>query len=188
MKKMSLLLFCLIFSFPLHAQEKTLVGEDIDNGGFGAPVLKFTGVNGEGKVMTGARGGWIMNHQFVLGGGSYSVVNESRTNGTAFDVDYSGLELEYIAKPVDLIHYSVYLLIGGGDIRERKDDALNSVLDSDGIFVVAPEVNVLLNITEHFHVGAGLGYRWVNGVEILGLANNDVRGMSASLTFKFGSF
>ncbi|MBS1272217.1 MAG: hypothetical protein MAGBODY4_01357 [Candidatus Marinimicrobia bacterium] len=78
-------------------------------------------------------------------------MNEAKSDGTPFDVDYSGLEMEYIGRPMDLIHYSVYLLIGGGDIRERKDDnPLNSVLDADGIFVIAPEANLLVNVTERF--------------------------------------
>lgn len=46
----------------VHAQEiQTLFGSDVSHGGFGAPVVKFSDVNGDLGGWVGGRGGWIIN-------------------------------------------------------------------------------------------------------------------------------
>ena len=62
-----LLLFA-FFGFA-SAQDEQLVSGKIESGGFGAPVWKITQINGETAMLTGGRGGWIINHTFVIGGG-----------------------------------------------------------------------------------------------------------------------
>ncbi|MCF7805618.1 MAG: hypothetical protein K9N46_16680 [Candidatus Marinimicrobia bacterium] len=189
MKKVIVFFCLLVIAIPLMGQEETLLGEDLEHGGFGGPVIKMTAINGDGAVMTGGRGGWIVNHSLVLGGGSYSMVNEFTSNGLDYDFDYSGLEMEYIGRPMDLFHYSAYLLVGRGDIRRQTDNGnLTDFLRSDGVFVMAPEVNAVANVSEHFHMALGVGYRLVNGVDVASLTDGDLSGLSATLTFEFGKF
>lgn len=73
--KYALFLLFAIITLPVFAQEQTLIGSgEIENGGFGGPVVKVTSINGESAVFVGGRGGWIINHTFVLGGAGYGLV------------------------------------------------------------------------------------------------------------------
>ena len=111
--KSSILILCLCI--PVFGQEETLVGTgEIDHGGYGALVVKVTGINGETAILVGGRGGWIINHTFVLGGGGYGLVNNLRPDDpgsflfpdgeTLLNFGYGGLELAYIINSDKLIH------------------------------------------------------------------------------------
>jgi hypothetical protein len=73
--ELSILFICICFQ--LNAQEQTLVGNgEISNGGFGGPVIKYTQIKNEPAILVGGRGGWIINHTFVIGGGGYGLANQ----------------------------------------------------------------------------------------------------------------
>jgi hypothetical protein len=197
MKKILLLTLILAFPILAVAQEETLISGDIESGGFGGPVLKITSLNGEGAVMFGGRGGWIINHSFVIGGGGYGVVNNINAKRLPTDtvqrfleMGYGGLELEYIASSDDLIHLSIGLLIGGGGAgyKDENDDMFNSHRKMDSFFVLEPSVHANLNVTHFFRIAAGVSYRYVNGLKSSISTNADLSGPSAVLTFKFGKF
>ena len=68
----------LLFTSPLAAQEvETVLTEPTSHGGFGGPVMAFTSIRGVFGVMLGGRGGWIINHQFVIGGRGAALVDIS---------------------------------------------------------------------------------------------------------------
>jgi hypothetical protein len=54
-------------------EEETLFGsfEDPSFGGFGGPALKVTTLNGELGLLTGGRGGLIVDNTWLIGGGGY---------------------------------------------------------------------------------------------------------------------
>jgi len=136
MKKFVFLLV-IVFTFSALAQEATLINGEIESGGFGGPVLKVTNINGENAVMVGGRGGWIINHSFVLGGGGYGLVTDVKAKTTDLlhqyiEMGYGGVELEYIASSDDLLHFSVGLLVGAGGIGYKQ-------IDNDGF--MAPREN-----------------------------------------------
>src|SRR4030042_4517019 len=99
MKKAALA--ALMISAPLFAQENTLFHGKMEHGGFGGPVWKMDMVSGEARIFTGGRGGWIINHTVVLGGGGSSMISEMKTDLTYEEsplfmrMDYSGFEIEY---------------------------------------------------------------------------------------------
>ena len=108
-------------------QERTLVSGPIESGGFGGPVLKFTELVEEFGLLVGGRGGWIINHTFVLGAGGYGLANQDNFE---FSVDgrvrqlhmgYGGLELEYVNRSHELIHFSVQALVGAGGAEWSRD-------------------------------------------------------------------
>ena len=82
MKTLSkVIVLSLILSFQLFAQEETLLGSsEVTHGGFGGPVIKYTQIKGEPAVLVGGRGGWIINHTFIIGGGGYGLVNDIKAN------------------------------------------------------------------------------------------------------------
>jgi hypothetical protein len=194
MRYIQFLLFVML-TLPVFAQEQTLIGEDIESGGFGGPVVRVTSINGESAVLVGGRGGWIINHSFVLGGAGYGLVtNVNAKNADSvhqfIEMGYGGLDLEYIASSNNLFHFSLELLIGGGGIgfKVGNDDGLNTYRTMKGFFVVEPSIHANLNVTHFFRIAGGVSYRYVSGLISPVSTNADLSGFSAGLTLKFGKF
>ncbi len=195
----------IFISCSVFAQEETLLGKGkITNGGFGAPVVKYTQIKGEPAVLVGGRGGWIINHSFIIGGGGYGLVNNIDANipqpdcfwggGPYLNFGYGGLELEYIINSDQLLHYSISALIGGGGLSYRRSLEENNNWDAnwnspnDAFFVFEPSLDFEINIISFMRVDAGVSYRFISGVKFDDLSNSDLSGPSALLTFKFGKF
>ena len=194
--KLSILFICVCFQ--LKAQEQTLVGNgEMSNGGFGGPVIKYTQIKNEPAILVGGRGGWIINHTFVIGGGGYGLANQidadyfSNFSKPYIDFGYGGLELEYIIQSDKVVHFSIYTLIGAGGVNFRDnsfDDWDDWDFNSDEFFVLEPALNVEVNITRFFRINAGASYRYISGLNYNNLKNEDFSGFSGALTLKFGSF
>lgn len=203
MKTSFILCTLLILCLPALAQEQTLLGDtDVEHGGYGGPVVKFTTINNEFGVLVGGRGGWIINHTFCIGLAGYGLANNIKANTVdAFgrkylEMGYGGLDLEYIDRSDDLIHFSIHTLIGGGSAGFRyswdeeqwnNDNGMNHK-EHDPFFILEPGANVDLNVTPWFRTSAGVSYRYVTGLSSAAATNSDISGLSAGLTFRFGKF
>ena len=198
-----IIFFLLLFAFAgeATAQEETLFNLDGEKGGFGGPVVKFTSIKNQTAVMAGGRGGWIIDHSLVLGGGAYAIVNDvDAPTGVLplegpLDIEfaYFGFEMEYIFDPMSLAHFSIYTLLGGGATNFVKDvgsaaQSNQQVGETGFMFVAEPAVNAELNFTTWFRMSAGVSYRIVTGLSQVGLKNSDFSGVTATLTLKFGTF
>jgi len=197
-------IFSLSFCLMAFAQEETLLGSGkITSGGYGAPVIKYTQIKGEPAILVGGKGGWIINHSFIIGGGGYGLVNNIDANNTFaamlsepyLNFGYGGLELEYIVQSDQMVHFSVNTLIGAGGVSyrpsffdEHRDNWNNWDSPSDAFFVFEPGANVELNVIDFFRINAGVSYRLISGVNFDDLKNSDLAGISGVLTFKFGKF
>ena len=202
MRHLVLVLMLILFAANTAAQEQTLLKSEEGWGGFGAAVIKVTSIKDHSAIMFGGRGGWVINHSLLIGGGLYSIVSKVDAEKGVLpfeeaplnvDLSYFGLEAEYIIRPADIWHYSGYIFIGAGSTRYVKDTGTTFKSseqsgESDIVFVTEPSVNAELNITAWFHLDAGLSYRLVTGVNRPGLENNDLSGITGTLTFKFGKF
>jgi len=196
MKKLVVLVLILSVTTPVMARDETLVKGRIDSGGFGAPVVKFAQMNGEFALLVGGRGGWIIDHSFVIGGGGYGLVNNIRVDrlddGSAprFDLGYGGFEMEYVHHSRKLMHFTICALIGAGSVKYRDEDLWDLLFDDseDVFFIAEPSANLMLNVTTYFRVGIGASYRFVTGIELEGLDEGDLSGPSANLLMKFGDF
>jgi len=197
-KLLVLIAICAVAS-PLAAQEpETLVRGRVTSGGFGGPAVRVTQLIGQTGIMMGGRGGWIINHSFILGGGGYGLVAnvDARVPSVYGDrrlaFGYGGVEMEYVHDWDRLIHVSVMLLIGGGGVgyQASVDDPRGSNYDHpmDEVFVLEPAVEAHLNVTEFFRLSAGVAYRYVNGVTTPTTSNASLSGGSAVMTFRFGEF
>lgn len=201
MKKL-IILIAILAATSMMAQEKTMFGSnpDISHGGFGAPVVKFTSINGEFGVLSGVRGGWIINHQISLGIAGYGLTTNTELNGLVdgkvryLDFGYGGFELEYIMANNEVIHLTVSGLIGAGGANYRfskthKDfDWEEDDLNSDAFFVGEPTVNAELNVTSFFRINLGVGYRFVSGSNNDYITDSELSGISGQIQLKFGSF
>lgn len=194
MKRFVLLLICILLAFPLIAQE-TLISGAIESGGYGGPFVKIGQINGKTGIFAGGQGGWIINHRFVLGGKGYGLANIVESGGSEnlkLEFGCGGALLEYIIASNKLIHFSIQSMIGAGgvqyavkDYRENRD-AINYT--TDAFFVLEPGINIILNFTRIFRLGAGASYRYVNGVSYESLTDSDLSGASFHILLKFGSF
>jgi hypothetical protein len=216
MKRLVSLLALSVFTFSILTlsasaqQQETLFSSPVEHGGFGGVVTKMTPIRGEMAAMFGGYGGWLIGHQFMIGGGGYGLVSNVRASAEAeqayslnnkplyVDFGYGGLMLEYIIEPTRLLHVNVQTLIGGGSVNYREnvyedlfdDDAGDHRFgNGDAVFVAEPAVNVELNVTDWFRVAAGASYRYVSSVSaIRGIENKDLSDVSGQLALKFGSF
>jgi hypothetical protein len=152
-------------------QPQVLVNE-IENGFILAPEMKFSEVNGKFAHFFGGYGGWLINHRVLIGGGGYGLTNRYRE----LDMGYGGFVIEYFANPTRLVNFSVKGLVGAGSSSYHWDDPF---------FVVEPEAQMTLNVAEHFRIGFGGGYRFI---EAAGRREDDLDGFAFKLDFKFGIF
>lgn len=193
MQKHILIIF-LLSAITIFGQAETLVSGKLENGGFGAPVVKFTEVDGKFGLIIGGRGGWIMNHSFVLGGGVYGLVNEIDSDflfeGKLIPLmmGYGGFEMEYIYSPNSLVHFSIYLLLGGGGLTYKEYSDWYSPDITDNFWIAEPAVNIELNVSSFFRISAGLGYRFISEIDLGDITSSDIDGIGGMLTFKFGKF
>ncbi len=107
--------------------EETLFGPEgkIESGGFGAPVAKFTKVNGKLGVLAGARAGWIIDHVLSLGVGGYYLVNNvpadlpGPRNDPYLNLYYGGFDMELVLGSNAPVHLSLSSLVGAGAVGTR---------------------------------------------------------------------
>jgi hypothetical protein len=196
MKIAGVVLLLCIGMLSAFAQEETLISGSIENGGFGGPVLKIGSFNGEAAILVGGRGGWIINHSFIIGGGGYGLVNNVKAKvlgpyGERYlNFGYGGLELEYVSQSDRLIHFSFQTLIGAGGLSWRDKDVRVGMSNSnnDTFFIVEPGVNATLNVTAYFRISCGVSYRFISGLQSPASSSSDLSGPSGVLTFRFGKF
>jgi hypothetical protein len=198
MKTMLLTTLILALTIPALAQEQTLLGSETTHGGFGGPVVKFSQLDGRYATLAGGRGGWIVNHNLILGAAAYGLVednidrhNINQSGSEYLKMEYAGLMMEYDCHPQQLMHTSIIMLIGGGHIDNGFKGSKYDRIDfepQDNFLVFEPEVNFTINMTSGIRLSTGVSYRFISGVESFGMSNNDIAGPAASLTLRFGNF
>ena len=196
MKIHFILIFLLILTVQVVAQDETLLGGNIESGGYGGPVIKFGKMSGVDAVFFGGQGGWIINHSLVIGGGGYGLTNDIKAdisdpdNELFLNFGYGGFLLEYIINSRKMFHFTCNTLIGAGGVsyKEKNYRDPGSSDDSDSFFVIEPGANIMLNFHENIRVGIGVSYRYVRGVDYAKLKDSDLSGVTGVITFKFGAF
>ena len=166
-----------------YAEEKTLITGEIESGGYGGPVVKLSSINNNFCVLMGGRGGWIINHAFVVGGGGYGLATDILVSGKKLAMGYGGLELGYVFFSDSLVHFAIHSHFGFGGLSLETDPA-----SSDDFFVIEPEATAVLNVTRFFRIAAGVSYRFVTGVTTAGLSDSALSALTGQLVFKFGTF
>lgn len=202
LKRLSRILLALILigllSGPALARDEVLIGGPIDHGGYGGPSLKVAPIKNEAGIFVGGYGGWFINHCFMIGGGGYGLVSELKApvpgpkgETLYYEMGYGGLILEYVNNSHKLVHFTINTLIGAGGLGYRykisEGDWPFNYTD-DSFFIFEPGINVELNVSSHFRVGLGAGYRYIEGTQSEGITDEDLSGVYANLTFKFGAF
>lgn len=156
--------------------------------------IKYSDFGGDSGFIGGAQIGGILNDRFAIGLGGYALLNEvdvapnGYNNPESFDLAYGGLALEYTIYADKLFHASIGALMGGGQIRlDRTSDGKDQKLE---LFVIEPQLNFMLNITQRSEFGVGIGYRHADpsNHNIDGLEQGDLSGMVGTVFLRLTEF
>lgn len=149
---------------------KTLFKKDTSSrthsyGGYGAPFVGVTQLNGGFATIIGGKGGVIRNHHFVFGGigtavigSKISVQDTIKTKGGSIDslyisktlnLGYGGIFVEYIFKYSSPIHVSIPLNIQVGGVLGGGS---HSNIKSSTIFVLEPGINFEFNFISFLYL------------------------------------
>ncbi|MCE1189519.1 MAG: hypothetical protein LWX56_10285 [Ignavibacteria bacterium] len=209
-----LALVCLFsFSVFVLAQDEDGIDEDYVHGGYISPVVKFSSIKNDFACFIGLQGGWIIDHQFVIGAAGYGLVNKVKApdqvmrfyetrNNLYYQIGYGGLHLEYISEPMNSLHVSISALIGaGGALFTEKtwadrahdsewENAEKSYWESNttAFFVFEPSVQIEMDIRHNLRLDFGAGYRLFSGANGTGMRSSDFSKPELRVGFKFGIF
>jgi hypothetical protein len=186
----------LLFLFGIHTAA-CAVRQGGGRSSFGAPVVKYTDLSGQGAAMFGGRGGWNITPSTALGFGLYGTVtkvdgpegNVPNVPG-AFDLKFEsfGLDLEYAVHPEAPTHLTLNAFFGGGALHNVKNNTNEQEGETDFMLLLEPAVGVERKITDWLHLNLAASYRLVNGAEQLRLNGSDLNGPAVSFAAKFGRF
>jgi hypothetical protein len=216
MKKYFCIIFLILLSGECFAQQdssttqvETLLSGKIESGGYGGPLIKVGQIMDETGFFVGGQGGWIINHQFVLGGKGSVLVNPAEIEGLQnIHVGFAcgGVLIKYISNSDKLVHVTFEGMIGLGgvynDVTDYSKDHDPIDYTGDAGFVLEPGINLELNVANHFRISTGVAYLFVSGIEydpgapyqdVIGtdysqVSDSDLRGISVQLTLEFGVF
>ncbi|MEM7658094.1 MAG: hypothetical protein AAF399_18350 [Bacteroidota bacterium] len=171
-------LIALFFSVSLHAQHgKT------ETPAFGKITLLNSTMHGQWAIGAGAMGGKYLTPSIFLGGAGYGISNEP-TNG-GYGLGYGGVVVGYDWKSKEDNNSLVFSLLSGYGGAEATKESGNV---SDDFWVIQPNVEVEFKLTNWMRFGVGGGYRFVSGINQVGLTNQELSGPFSSVSLRFGSW
>ena len=197
MKKFIFTLLILTVSISVFSQEREyrtiLDNQDLRISGMGGPFMQFTSVAGEFGFMMGG-GGAVLLDDFFFGGYGLGLTNAIpdyvRDNpDDHITLGHGGFWLGYALYGNKPIHLTFSSLIGWGEFGISQSYGTYPYL-RDQIFVLAPTVELEVNLTRYFRIGAGIAYNIYTMVDenMHGYTNGDISSLSGFLSFKFGWF
>jgi hypothetical protein len=173
----------------------------IEHGGYLALINQTTKINGNLSNLAGGKAAWIINHSISLGGAGYGLTyptDRDEFTGSPYEgidtkigLGFGGVLVEYFFWPLSIVTLAPGIMVGGGGLafynpaEEEDEDQGNP---PDTFFIAMPELNVYINVTEYVRIGAGISYRFVNGVNHEGLSDSDIEGFSFSIVAAAGFF
>ncbi|MCK5068260.1 MAG: hypothetical protein KAR16_12500 [Bacteroidales bacterium] len=197
MKKVIFLALMLATTITVFSQEKEFQtifdNQDLRISGFGGPFMQFTSVAGDFGHMMGGGGAVLLNN-FFFGGYGLGLtnaipdyVNQNPTD--RLTLGHGGFWLGYSLFGDKPIHITFSSMIGWGEFGVMQDIGTYPFV-RDKIFVFSPTVEVELNLTRYFRIGAGASYNLYTMVDesMHGYTNSDLSAPAGFLSFKFGWF
>lgn len=182
-------------------QIQTLFDRYSGSGGYGAFTIGYTKINNKDALLMGGRGEWIIGHGFGLGMGGYGFINDP-TYDPVDDLNYSlaggygGLIMEPILYGWFPVHLSFPILIGAGGVANTSYSAnyydpyeyRDGLIESAAFFAAEISAELEFNLVRFFRLALFGSYRYTSDIIMEGIPTNALRGWSAGMTFKFGSF
>ncbi|MEO9966182.1 MAG: hypothetical protein ABJF11_10360 [Reichenbachiella sp.] len=190
---------------PKANEIKSLIGKEKEITGFGNVDLRVGEFVSQQVLIVGAYGGILINKNVMFGVGGYGIATESQFEGFNPETNeqrdlniyggYAGMLLGFKVASKEIIHLSVPILLGAGHIDISDDnyfDLSNGdndfTVESSAFFVLEPSALLELNISNHFRLGFGAGYRIVKGSSLENLSDDDLSGFTGVVSFQLGRF
>ena len=181
---------------------QTVFNPNSGSGGYGAFTVGYTQINGRDALLMGGRGEWVVGHGFGLGLGGYGFVNDpvyNNTNDLNYSVagGYGGLVMEPILFGWFPVHLAFPILIGAGgvssfsyvtDWNDPYEYYPANFEEAVAFFVAEFGMEVEFNLVRFFRLAVFASYRYTPDINMLFAEPDALRGWSAGMTFKFGSF
>lgn len=193
---------------------RTLIGSGPgrSNGGWGGLTAHYTTIMDHDALLTGVRGGWLIDHQLTLGFAGYGLVTdlpnaaydahlaeEGRLvqRASQFRMGYGGLLIEPVIGYRSAIHVTLPILIGaGGAVYENFEGRYGHPGrpypvyrdDAQAFFVVEPGVNLELSLIKLVRLDVGVSYRYTSDITLPDTPTDALRGFNAGVTLKVGRF
>ncbi|HMP90818.1 MAG TPA: hypothetical protein PJ991_11495 [Kiritimatiellia bacterium] len=191
MKRILIAVFTLASLLPAFAGRDALIDHRDKWNLFTKLELSFTEIDNSSALLGGVAIGGLLNDQLGVGIAAHTLLGNVDTESPFLksientDLIYGGFYTEYVFTPESLFYVSLDLLIGGGQLRVQR---IAGGEEKSNLFVVEPGLNVFVNITETFHFGLGASYRFVRNVDIPGLEDSDLSGLTGTIFFRFTQF
>lgn len=190
---------------PKTNEVKSLIGKDKEITGFGNIDFRVGEVVDQQALLLGVYGGVLINKYFMLGVAGYGLATESQfegfnpTTGETRELNlyggYAGMLMGFKIASREIIHLSVPMVIGAGQLDVSDDNYFdlpggdnNFDLESTSFFVFEPSALIELNISHHFRLGFGVGYRLVRGSTLENLNDDDLSGYTGVVSVQLGQF
>gem|GEM_PF-5223644 len=208
MRIMIMIVCTLLFGAALHAQQSSMQPAVAD-GGFISVLAGPTRLNDATGVLIGGGICAILEPHVRIGLMAATLVNDVHGTGMTaasrrdLNFSYGGIYGEYVIDPENPVHFSVYTLLGGGGllyhgtIEEPQpgvpktasiDVNLSIDRETDGFLITEPGLNIEAGVMENLRLSAGLGYRFVYGVQTDGISDATAGGPIGTLTLRLGVF
>jgi len=188
MKKYIFYFLSLVVVLPLSADvlEINSIAEPT-NRVFVGSALKMTRVKYESGLMFGVSAGWEIDKNLALGFANYRLVSDiemAKVNDKPQNLNFSyrGVTARYIVrKGLGSGYLSINGLIGQGKLRYIVGDESKFLVFEPGVeFEFIPVLNL--------QVGVGVSYRYVRGIELGKLHDNQFREITALIRFRLVDF
>ncbi|MCB0773476.1 MAG: hypothetical protein KDB93_08885 [Flavobacteriales bacterium] len=188
-------------------------GSEHDNGGWGAPSVALTEVMGKPSLLTGIKGGWLVDHRFTLGIAGYGLVTDVPNKGydaylveqgetvrhtSQLRMGYGGLLLEPVIGYRSPVHVTLPVLIGAGGCAYQTFTPWQPGADTthrvdwfdrgQAFFVLEPGVEVELSLVRIVRLAVGASYRFTSDIDLPATPKDALRGFSGAVTLKVGRF
>jgi hypothetical protein len=183
-----------ITAFSQEREYQTLFdNQDLRISGMGGPFMQFTSVASDFGHMMGGGGAVLLNN-FFFGGYGMGLTNAipDYVNGNTANrltLGHGGFWIGYSLFGEKPIHLTFSTMIGWGEFGIMQDYGVTPFA-RDNIFVLVPTVELELNLTRFFRIGAGASYNIYTMMDenIHGYTNQDISAPGGFLSFKFGWF
>lgn len=180
--------------------EKTVfnnVGKSLKASVFAGAEFGITALAGEAAFLTGFNAGVTFNNRWSIGGFYALSVNDitpadNIPQNTYLDLRMGGGMVEYRFLPNSLVHFTIPLLIGGGEIQLDQSGDYD-VFDVDyaekNFFVIEPGIMGELNLSKVVKFQLGATYRaLIMDGSYYGFDQDDFSGVSGRAGIKIQLF
>jgi hypothetical protein len=190
MRRLIVLLTTFLAVSTCFAGERTLVSERTQVDMFIGPTAGFGQIRDDFTLLLGARLACILNHRLAVGCAAHTLVNDLEiadvSGEPTLQLTYGGLVLGYIAGSGAVIHAAVSTLVGGGGVGLKGGSPQGE--DSDEFFIAVPEVDLEINISRNVRMELGAAWRLITGIDLEGVTDNDLDGVTGVFRIKLGTF